>query len=210
MSYPGPRTPEQRAAAGAAWTPERRARQSALLREVYKQVWTKERRAAHALKFRQVYGVIKGDPQGGLGYLDRGVYCTFEESWKRARRHLSNHLVRITKMSKWKLRRTRQCAKCPWKVTTNPHDIPNGYSEQLHAKLACTIAKPGVLRPSISAMACHKSKPGKEMHCIGWLVNQIGPGNNIPLRIRMMSCENGGAIQLDGEQHKTFEDTLPT
>lgn len=114
-------------------------------------------------------------------------------------------------MPSWKLKRTRQCAKCPWKVATDPHDIPNGYSEQLHAGLACTIADPGSLRGllGMQAMACHESPPGEEAHCIGWLVNQIGPGNNIGLRIKMMSCENAKSIQLDGEQHETFEDTLP-
>lgn len=113
-------------------------------------------------------------------------------------------------MAGWKLKRVRQCAKCPWKVSTNPHDIPNGYSEQLHAALACTIAEPGAYRgSSMTAMACHESEPGEEAHCIGWLVHQIGPENNIALRIKMMSCENAKHIQLDGEQHETFEDTLP-
>lgn len=34
-------------------------------------------------------------------------------------------------------------------------------------------------------------------------------GNNIGLRIRMMHCENAKSIRLRGEQHLTFEDTLP-
>lgn len=55
-------------------------------------------------------------------------------------------------------------------------------------------------------MACHESHAA---HCLGWLANQIGAGNNIPLRIRMMDCENAGAIKLRGEQHERFEDTLP-
>ena len=51
-------------------------------------------------------------------------------------------------------------------------------------------------------MACH------DAHCIGWLVNQVGPGNNIALRIRMMNCENAKEIKLRGGQHQRFEDTL--
>lgn len=35
------------------------------------------------------------------------------------------------------------------------------------------------------------------------------PANNIGLRLRMRTCENAGAIRLRGEQHQTFEDTLP-
>lgn len=106
----------------------------------------------------------------------------------------------------WRLNRTIQCAKCPWKVSTDPRDIPNGYSEHKHAALKCTIAEPGSMHGSGRAMACHEMD---ETHCIGWLGNQIGHGNNIGLRIRMMSCENQRDIRIVGEQHERFEDTLP-
>lgn len=49
-------------------------------------------------------------------------------------------------MTGWKLKRVRQCGKCPWKVSTDPHDIPHGYCEKKHANLASTIAEPGSLR----------------------------------------------------------------
>lgn len=106
----------------------------------------------------------------------------------------------------WKLKRTAQCAKCPWRVDVDPHDIPNGYCELKHAALSETIATPGDFRGSGKAMACHESH---DVHCVGWLSNQLGAGNNIGLRIRMISCENAGKIRLKGEQHPTFEDTLP-
>lgn len=107
----------------------------------------------------------------------------------------------------WKLKRTKQCEKCPWRVGIDPRDIPNGYTEDKHRALAGTIAQPdGPLMGPGKAMACHESH---EAHCIGWLVNQVGPGNNIGLRIQMMSCENAKFIMLRGEQHKTFEETLP-
>ncbi len=106
----------------------------------------------------------------------------------------------------WKLRRTAQCAKCPWIAGTDPHEIPNGYSVDKHRALACTIATPGDIRGSRSAMACHERH---DAHCIGWLMNQVGSGNNIGLRLRMMSCENAKKIRLRGEQHQRFEDTIP-
>lgn len=110
----------------------------------------------------------------------------------------------------WKLKRVRQCAKCPWKVSADPRDIPNGYSEELHENLACTIAEPGTYRGrDLHIMACHEHDVGEEAHCVGWLMNQFGRGNNIALRIAMMDCENARHIQLDGEQHERFEDTLP-
>jgi len=109
---------------------------------------------------------------------------------------------------KKKLCRTKQCAKCPWKVSTNPHDIPDGYNVEKHKGLRKTIAEPGSLRPTGHAMACHESTPEQEMHCIGWLMNQLGPGNNIALRFQMLQYDLKD-VKLDGEQHERFEDTLP-
>jgi hypothetical protein len=108
------------------------------------------------------------------------------------------------------LRRTVQCKKCPWKVSTNPFDIPDGYDVEKHRALSCAIAQPGDFRVSRNkAMACHHSKEGKEEHCVGWIHNQLGVGNNIGLRIQMMSCTNIKDLRVIGEQHERFEDTLP-
>ena len=73
------------------------------------------------------------------------------------------------------------------------------------------MAQPGVMSLSGGqhAMACHESKPGSEMHCVGWLCQQLGPGNNIGLRMRMLTCDNINAVELVGEQHETLEDTFP-
>lgn len=110
-------------------------------------------------------------------------------------------------MKTWSLNRTKQCSKCPWKVSTNPHDIPDGYSEEKHKNLSCTIAKESnIFSPTLKIMACHA---GNEDHCIGWLVNQLGPGNNIPMRIKMISCDNHKDIKTYGKQHEFFENTLP-
>lgn len=109
----------------------------------------------------------------------------------------------------WKLKRTAQCAKCPWRAEVDPHDIPNGYCETKHRALADTIAKPGDLssltRP-LRVMACHETD---DAHCIGWVHNQLGDGNNIALRLRMVDCHNVGKLRLRGVQHPDFESTLP-
>jgi len=109
----------------------------------------------------------------------------------------------------WKLKRTAQCKKCPWRKDVNPRDIPNGYCETKHRNLAGTIAKPGELPVPgavLRAMACHETD---DAHCVGWLMNQLGPGNNLALRIHVTTCENIGKVRLVGEQHETFEETLP-
>lgn len=110
---------------------------------------------------------------------------------------------------KWKLKRTAQCEKCPWRVAVNPHDIPDGYDVQKHRDLKSTIAEPGDFGSAFTTlhvMACHEAT---DAHCVGWLNNQLGDGNNIGLRMRMSECENINKIRLRGKQHATFEDTLP-
>jgi hypothetical protein len=107
-----------------------------------------------------------------------------------------------------RLTRTVQCKKCPWKKSTDPNTIPDGYSCLLHGALKNTIAEPGSLRQT-PAMACHQSAIGKETYCIGWLYNQLGVGNNIHLRFRIRQFANLKDIRIVGEQHQTFEETLP-
>lgn len=109
-----------------------------------------------------------------------------------------------------RLKRTKQCAKCPWKTCTNPHDIPNGYDVGKHENLRNTIAdRDNPIQSygrTLRAMACHETE---NAHCIGWLHNQLGVGNNIGLRMQMSRMENVGEIEVYGEQHERFEDTLP-
>lgn len=109
----------------------------------------------------------------------------------------------------WALKRVNQCAKCPWRTDVDPFDIPDGYSVELHRNLRGTIAEPGSLRSTGRAFACHEHDASDEVHCVGWLVNQLGVGNNLPLRMQMLSCTNARAIRTHGPQHQTFEDTLP-
>jgi hypothetical protein len=111
--------------------------------------------------------------------------------------------------------RKKQCKACPWKKSTVPErDIPGGYCPKLHAGLKSTIA-PGVNEQLVSlgrenrAMACHESYGnGSEYPCVGWLVHQLGPGNNIGLRLAALDGRFEG-LQTDGPQHERFEDTLP-
>lgn len=113
---------------------------------------------------------------------------------------------------KFKLNRTKQCAKCPFKVSTNPFDIPDGYCEVKHKNLKKTIAEQDSIdytSKQLNVMACHHSYENNPMYCIGWLHNQLGVGNNIMLRIKMLSCENIDEIKVYGKQHENFEDTLP-
>jgi hypothetical protein len=103
----------------------------------------------------------------------------------------------------------RQCKKCPWKTTTDPYDIPNGYCATKHAALRSTIAKEGDANLNVRLMACHESPDGAELPCVGWLVHQLGPGNNIGLRLAVSRGRIDANVETVGEQHPTFEATLP-
>ena len=119
-------------------------------------------------------------------------------------------------MKKWQLKSVRQCSSCPWVKGNNPFNIPNGYSLEKHKKLRETIADGVPIEKQLEdlqndkplrIMSCHKYE---EAHCIGWLHNQIGSkASNIRLRIQLRTCENAHLIELIGEQHPTFEDTIP-
>ncbi len=107
----------------------------------------------------------------------------------------------------------KQCLKCPWKVGTDPLQIPGGYCQINHANLKNTIARPSdisQLNAPLRMMACHETNTrDKELPCVGWLANQLGPGNNIALRLRALSDRSLTDFRLVGEQHKCLEDTLP-
>jgi hypothetical protein len=104
-----------------------------------------------------------------------------------------------------------QCHACPWKVSTNPLEIPNGYCVTKHKEAKRTIAEPGEVRigGELRLMACHESPVGREMPCVGWLMHQLGDGNNIALRLAVFSKRISANVETVGEQHACLEDTLP-
>lgn len=103
-----------------------------------------------------------------------------------------------------------QCKQCPWKKGSNPRDIPGEYSEEKHHALTRTIAEPGVLRgEGLRMMACHETPNGRELPCVGWLVQQLGPGNNLDLRLAVMQGRVDDNVKTVGPQHKYLEDTFP-
>lgn len=108
----------------------------------------------------------------------------------------------------WRLKQTKQCSTCPWLVDATVANIPN-YQPENHKRLISTIAEQGIIEFDLPAMSCHHAEDGEPgRYCIGWLSNQIGPGNNIGMRLKMLSCENSRDIQLAGEQVETFEETF--
>lgn len=107
-----------------------------------------------------------------------------------------------------KVREVKQCKSCPWRVGSVPgRDIP-GYDRALHEGLRETVEGGlGSLGQSIKRMACHVSRPGKDVVCAGWLENQLGVGNNFAVRLAVVAGDLPAPV-VDGEQHESLEATL--
>ena len=58
-------------------------------------------------------------------------------------------------------------------------------------------------------MACHETPLGWELPCVGWLAYQLGPGNNLALRLAVIQGRVSADVETVGEQRERFEDTLP-
>lgn len=125
------------------------------------------------------------------------------------------------KLKPWKLKRTAQCAACPWKTSTVPErDIPT-YDAEKHRGLAGTVAPvDGVAAADwfiarlsgaepTRIFTCHETDATDPAHCVGWLANQLGPGSNVLVRMDMATCTNAHRLRTVGPQHPNFEATLP-
>ena len=58
-------------------------------------------------------------------------------------------------------------------------------------------------------MACHETPPGAELPCVGWQRHQFGGGNNIALRLAIITGRINANVETVGPQYERFEDTLP-
>lgn len=103
-----------------------------------------------------------------------------------------------------------QCKSCPWKRGNRNCDIPR-YDRDKHEALTSTIAEPGEVSlgaGTINVMACHLSKEGADRICVGWLDQQLGPGNNIALRLYVIRNPSLANYKTVGEQRDSLQETL--
>lgn len=105
------------------------------------------------------------------------------------------------------LSHTTQCKTCPWRVEASLEDIPR-YSRAQLEDLEESCNQSGISSLSSHAMMCHHAKSNEFRPCLGWLVYAIGPGQNFGARMIANNIKNLGDVQLLGEQHETFQDTL--
>jgi len=96
----------------------------------------------------------------------------------------------------------KQCGDCPWKKSSTRTG-----AMYIDPEKSAGVIGEGFF-PQRAAMACHKSKPGKDVPCAGWLNYQLGPGNGLDVRLGIMT----GRIEtpvVSGAQHTRIEDTFP-
>lgn len=104
----------------------------------------------------------------------------------------------------------RQCRKCPWRVDVDPTDIDN-YDRDMHEAMIDRLSHRGgfeTVLHGLRIMACHESKEGAEFPCVGWMAHELGPGNNIGLRIAAAAGRIDTDFELVGDQHPSLESTL--
>ncbi len=83
-------------------------------------------------------------------------------------------------------------------------DIPGGYSVDKHQRL-CHLKDdaPGLLDTG-RMMGCHESPTDDPYACVGWLAHELGPGNNIALRIQALH-DLRLRVETIGEQRSLAE-----
>ena len=104
---------------------------------------------------------------------------------------------------------TKQCPTCPWRVGARVDAIPR-YERAKHEALRDTIAEPGSLcglGRGLKVMACHYSRDEAPTPCAGWLNHQLGPGNNLALRLAALGDERMRP-EVDGAQRRNLAATL--
>lgn len=99
----------------------------------------------------------------------------------------------------------KQCASCPWKRSVNPDSLPGGYGHvDREAVARASIGDTVSLRREAPRMGCHVVRPGPVLPCVGWLVQQLGPGNNLALRMDVMVGRVDGNVETVGPQRASL------
>lgn len=96
--------------------------------------------------------------------------------------------------------RTRQCVECPWRLDAQRYRFP----PQAFVELVWSCRQ-GWGR----LFACHMSREGHEVACVGWLASEVANESGprlFPLRIALGRGDvDPESLVLDGPQYESFE-----
>jgi hypothetical protein len=105
-------------------------------------------------------------------------------------------------MGSWKLNRTKQCEKCPWKVSVSA--TPPNYEWDDKVVMPDHSSGEG----TISMIPCLESTKDSTEYCVAWIQNQVGGAHNPRLRNNMHYFENGKDVKTIGKQHSNCTSNL--
>jgi len=102
-----------------------------------------------------------------------------------------------------------QCATCPWRADVDPRDIPGGHGHVVPEKLAVhTPSGVESLAHDLRVATCHEAAIGAKLPCVGWLVHQLGPGNNLAVRVAVLRGSLDANVRTIGEQRDLPQELL--
>lgn len=103
-----------------------------------------------------------------------------------------------------------QCQTCPWRADVDPRNIPGGYGHVIAELLAeHTPSGPASLASTLHIATCHEKPERAKLPCVGWLVHQLGAGNNLALRLRVIHGCIDGNVRTVGPQRDLCRELLP-
>lgn len=105
----------------------------------------------------------------------------------------------------------KQCGNCPWKKSTKLEDIDckEGFDMDYYESVRDDYVACHDFDRSHKNMGCHKF-PNDSQPCIGWLLHEAGPGNNIGIRLMLSCVDNANELETFGPQHKSIKDFFKT
>lgn len=101
----------------------------------------------------------------------------------------------------------KPCPSCPWLLKANAGEIP-GFSLELAEGLADACPKGGY-GPDLNApmFGCHKSRPGEEIACAGWLAVCGSSHPNVRIMVVMGKLPAEALRPLEG-LHSTYDEMI--
>lgn len=103
----------------------------------------------------------------------------------------------------------RQCRTCPWRADVDPTNIPEGHGRVDGRMLALSVADglESLANPNVINAECH-AYPGTGLVCVGWLVHQLGPGQNFSVRMKVIKGRIDANVETVGPQRNLVDEML--
>ena len=104
----------------------------------------------------------------------------------------------------------KQCVTCPWRADVDPWNMPGGHGYVLPEMLSSHTPSgmESLATPVLRVATCHEAAIAKKLPCVGWLVHQLGPGNNFAVRLAVLRGSIDANVRTLGKQRDLPEEIL--